>query len=328
MRENKLPLKIHDHFPIPINIQMKEQIKWLIATGMIKPGEFLPPTNQLAEQLQLNRNTVNWVYNQLRDEGLVSLQKGKGTQLKEGVEVEELIDTRKPLLHFIQTLSQKATEQDLTLEEVIIPAFAYHQLFHLQPDHAKLRIQLIECKEHDHIFFKAEIERLTHAEVQIKLLEDLKDPVDNIEENIEDIDWIITSWSHQEEVKKRFAQANQKILTIAVAPQMPMLIDIARLKQGTKVAFIGAGKQGGRWMAQRVKDAGITQIESIPQGTDSLDQLFIAIEQADYVYAFPSIYERIKKLAPEKTNMFLLQLEKSSETLLRELVDQQTQRNS
>jgi len=318
MKEPELSLKIHPNFPIPINVQVKEQIKWLIGTGIIKPGEFLPPTNQLAEQLQLNRNTVNWVYNQLRDEGLVSLQKGKGTQVKEGVKVDELIANREELRNFIQKLTQEAAEQDLSLEEVIVPTFAYHQLFHLPSDRPKLRIQLIECKEHDYTFYKTEIEHLAHAEVEIILLEEVKGAAET-EENIEDIDWIITTWSHQEEVKKLFAEASKKILTITVAPQLPMLIDIARLKSGSKVAFIGSGIQGGHWMAERVKDAGINQIESIPQGIDSLDQLFIVIEQADHLYVFPSIYERIKKLAPEKTNMFSLQLEKSSETLLKEL---------
>jgi DNA-binding transcriptional regulator YhcF (GntR family) len=57
----------------------------------------LPTASQLVDELRLNRNTVNWVYNQLRDEGLVTIQKGRGTQIADGSETKHLLEERKPM---------------------------------------------------------------------------------------------------------------------------------------------------------------------------------------------------------------------------------------
>ncbi|MBW7456203.1 winged helix-turn-helix domain-containing protein, partial [Paenibacillus sepulcri] len=78
---NKICLQVDHRLTFSVNTQIKEQLKWLIGTGQIETGDMLPAASQLAATLGLNRNTVNWVYTQLRDEGLVSMQKGKGTQV-------------------------------------------------------------------------------------------------------------------------------------------------------------------------------------------------------------------------------------------------------
>ena len=90
MEEQPLILKVNPDLSFSVNTQIKEQLKWLIGTGHIQPGDMLPSASQLADNLGLNRNTVNWVYNQLRDEGLVTMQKGRGTQVTSGAETEQL----------------------------------------------------------------------------------------------------------------------------------------------------------------------------------------------------------------------------------------------
>ncbi|WP_054860584.1 GntR family transcriptional regulator [Gracilibacillus sp. JCM 18860] len=62
MEHSGLLFKIDAHSPLPINVQIREQIKWLIGKGLLNSGDILPSTNQLADQLSINRNTIQGGY--------------------------------------------------------------------------------------------------------------------------------------------------------------------------------------------------------------------------------------------------------------------------
>lgn len=49
-----------------------------ILTGRLRPGDRLPSAKELAEGLDINLHTVLHAYQQLRDEGLVDLRRGRG----------------------------------------------------------------------------------------------------------------------------------------------------------------------------------------------------------------------------------------------------------
>ena len=63
----------------PITDQIRKQIRFLIATGRLRPGDQLPTVRQLAADLRVNFNTVARAYRALDEEGLISTQHGRGT---------------------------------------------------------------------------------------------------------------------------------------------------------------------------------------------------------------------------------------------------------
>ena len=63
----------------PLFLQLADAIAEDIRRGRLKPGEPLPGTRELAECLELNRNTVIAGYDELAAEGLVSTRIGGGT---------------------------------------------------------------------------------------------------------------------------------------------------------------------------------------------------------------------------------------------------------
>ncbi|KKM09209.1 hypothetical protein SY88_19440 [Clostridiales bacterium PH28_bin88] len=94
---------------VPIYVQLKDQIKYAVATGRYPPGSRLPTVRQLAVELRINANTVSKVYSELEHEGILATRQGKGTFVRE-VEVSE----------------DEAREQrlDALLESVIVEAYA------------------------------------------------------------------------------------------------------------------------------------------------------------------------------------------------------------
>ena len=62
---------------IPIYIQLKNEIKYAIATGKIPPGSQLPTVRQLAVDLKVNVNTISRVYSELERKECCQPGKGK-----------------------------------------------------------------------------------------------------------------------------------------------------------------------------------------------------------------------------------------------------------
>ena len=65
----------------PIYLQVMSQVKHAIATDELRPGDQLPTLRRLADELDVNFNTVARAYRQLDEEGIISTQHGRGTYL-------------------------------------------------------------------------------------------------------------------------------------------------------------------------------------------------------------------------------------------------------
>ena len=68
---------------IPIYFQIVEQIQRGIDAGELKPGDQLPTVRELADQIEVNFNTVARAYRKLDETGSISTQQGRGTYVIE-----------------------------------------------------------------------------------------------------------------------------------------------------------------------------------------------------------------------------------------------------
>ena len=64
--------------PRPVYRQIADEVQRAVAVGVLKPGEALPPTRQLAKDLRINTNTIQHAYRTLVQEGIVEMRKGLG----------------------------------------------------------------------------------------------------------------------------------------------------------------------------------------------------------------------------------------------------------
>jgi GntR family transcriptional regulator len=117
---------------VPIYIQIVNQLKHLIASGRLSPGEEIPPIRALAEKLTVNPNTVARAYLELERAGVVTKRHGSGTYVSEGPPVLSRREKSKLLAQRADALLVEAGHLDVPLDEVIALLRERHETIHTQ----------------------------------------------------------------------------------------------------------------------------------------------------------------------------------------------------
>ncbi|NHM14709.1 GntR family transcriptional regulator [Xiamenia xianingshaonis] len=77
-KEKKITFEADEDSTLPLWVQLRKRIAYLISSGFFKPGDQLPKIRELAADLSINFNTVNKAYLSLQTDGLVKSVRGKG----------------------------------------------------------------------------------------------------------------------------------------------------------------------------------------------------------------------------------------------------------
>lgn len=68
---------------VPIYRQIANQIRYMVASGLLLPGEEIAPVRTLALQLSVTPNTVVKAYDELEALGVIFKRRGAGTYIAE-----------------------------------------------------------------------------------------------------------------------------------------------------------------------------------------------------------------------------------------------------
>jgi GntR family transcriptional regulator len=114
-----MQIHISSNDGVPIYLQIATQIKYLIGSGRLTPGEEIPPIRVLAEQLVVNPNTVARAYLELERAGIVTKRHGSGTYVLDGASPLCRREKFKVLKQRVDGLIVEARHLNIELEEVI-----------------------------------------------------------------------------------------------------------------------------------------------------------------------------------------------------------------
>jgi GntR family transcriptional regulator len=113
---------VHIHIAndgVPIYLQIVNQVKYLVASGRLAPGEELPPIRTLAEQLRVNPNTVARAYRDLELAGVVAKRRTAGTYVSGAGSPLARRERLKILTERIDALLAEARQLGVSTDEVI-----------------------------------------------------------------------------------------------------------------------------------------------------------------------------------------------------------------
>ena len=73
------PFSVDYNSGLPVWVQLRNRIAYLIASGAYKEGDRLPTVRALGTELDVSYNTVNRAYMDLEREGYIDTRRGRGT---------------------------------------------------------------------------------------------------------------------------------------------------------------------------------------------------------------------------------------------------------
>ena len=104
---------------VPIYLQVVNQVKYLVASGRLSPGDELPPIRVLAAQLIINPNTVARAYRELESAGVVEKRRTAGTYVSEQGSKLARRERMRILTERVDSMLVEAIQMDITVDEVV-----------------------------------------------------------------------------------------------------------------------------------------------------------------------------------------------------------------
>ena len=105
---------------VPIYRQIINQVKYLVASRLLLPGEELPPIRTLALQLKVTPNTIVKAYGELEISGIIQKRQGSGTFVSEGrPQPVALRERRRVIEQRIDSLLAEAHQLNFTTDDIL-----------------------------------------------------------------------------------------------------------------------------------------------------------------------------------------------------------------
>ncbi len=102
---------------MPIYRQIIDQVKYQVATGVLRQGDKVPSVRQLAGELAVNQNTILKVYNELCRENVLKIERGSGTFVAADRQTLSAAERKKTVANVLREAAVHAIHLDVTLEQ-------------------------------------------------------------------------------------------------------------------------------------------------------------------------------------------------------------------
>ena len=77
------PFEVDSTTDVPLWVQLRQRLIYLINSGYFKPGDQLPTVRGLASEISINYNTVNKAYLSLVSDGYLESTRGRGVFVRD-----------------------------------------------------------------------------------------------------------------------------------------------------------------------------------------------------------------------------------------------------
>lgn len=122
---------------VPLYLQIVSQVKYLVASGRLRPSDEVPPIRTLAESLLINPNTVARAYRELEHAGILVKKQGSGTFVSDAGSRLAWTERIKVLTDRIDALLAEAHQLDVPTEQVLALVKDRDRLIAVQPQQEK-----------------------------------------------------------------------------------------------------------------------------------------------------------------------------------------------
>lgn len=319
-----MQLTVESESHLPVYVQLREQIKFLILKGELAPGASLPTTRQLAGYLRVNRNTVLKAYQELERDGLIKCQRGQGCQV-----AERPTNAAQPISPQLLEVVDRAIEQagQIGVGPDDFATIVYARARQRRDVQVRRRIVFVECGIHTATALARAIQEKLGVEVTPILLQDLRHPTPETEDRICEAQVVATTFFHVQELRRLLASTRKEIVALVVKPHLEKLIQLAQIPKGTPVALVCIDDCGVLESKESLENAGIKGLDIRLGSLENRQKLAETISQVSLVISSDFVADEVRPLLQPDQEMIALDytsLDEGAVSLLKSMVLEQT----
>ena len=113
-------IQIDNNLSTPLFKQLMDQIKKAVMDGLLKPGDSLPSIRQLANDLELNHNTVAKAYRLLERDSVIQTKGYRGTSIHGDAKQNSTVDMNDSIIIKLNETIKSLRESGATDSEIRI----------------------------------------------------------------------------------------------------------------------------------------------------------------------------------------------------------------
>ncbi|MBI4241494.1 MAG: GntR family transcriptional regulator [Candidatus Rokubacteria bacterium] len=304
----------------PVHVQLKEQLRHLIGTGVLKPGSQLPTVRQLAGYLRINRNTAARALQELHREGYLTTQPGRGTFITDArppAKGASIVD----LDLIVQDALDRARARGFSGEAFLSAVRVQTQMREGRAP-ARHRLLLVECNQPQLTLFKRQLETDLPAVATPLLIGDLRDRVSRSPKRLKRYRVAVTTIPHVREVKAILARAAIPVVGLLMEASIQALLRLTELPKGTPVGLTCLSREGSQNLLRSVQRAGLTNLNPVVAPADDPQKLRSRLKGVKAVLCSILSGETVRRAAAPGVEVIVddQALERGGIELLRELL--------
>lgn len=279
----------------PLYVQIRDQIRYLIEIGNYKPGEQLPTGRELADHLNINRNTILKAYSELEASGYIQTRRGCGVFVAGTRNLEARSSTISKALGII----------DEAINNLISLGLSADDIWHLtrnrlqeQESQLPIRIGFVECHQQPLQDYVDHLHLRLGLPVSPILLSELR-----VNPKISThFDLIVTTFFHLSDVSRALQteDAAPDIFCIALTPHLNSLLTVSRLPNDSRIGIICFVEETAQRMQDSFIQAGLTHLHFQSCSPNEPDLFKTVIEHSTAVLVTPDCREIVTNMAPSK----------------------------
>lgn len=279
---------------VPLYLQIKNNILSEIKSKKLIVGHKMPTERGLAQKLKISRNTVSVAYQLLEQEGVLISHQGSGTFVAEEINGVKEQKFKDELIMQVDATLTKALERGYTLHDFLI--IVNERVQEKVQQINKVKAIFVECNMEQAKLFAGELVQLSGLKVVPVLLSNLYQRDDQLMKILTEAEFLISTYSHVNEVREITADLEKQVLGIAIKPCLDGIVRIARHPKDTKFALLSLSRDFEQKFARNLRDAGIENLNILYSTTMEIEEIKRIAEQVDVIITSSGRGEEITEL--------------------------------
>lgn len=303
---------------IPIYVQLQNQIKDLVLRGVWAQGHRLPTERELAEQLGISRNTVSTAYKQLEAQRVICRKQGSGTFVcatPDSLAVDS--DHKDRVLRLVDLAIGEALQLGFSIED--FTAIVTLRVRQRKEMLGRLQVAFVECNREQLDYFTKELELGSGVTIHPWLLQNLQGGAAENLQRLRQMDMVVTTFYHLDEVKAMLGSEAPQPLGIALEPSVSSIVRIARVAPDSLLPVVCLSQTFAESIITALEQADLIFKDMPVVTTRDPVQLAQALTGATTIISSPGRKKDVQQAAASGTEIieFVFQPDAGSITLLK-----------